>query len=280
MSVPPAPADLPRENVFGHAKKARLILSSLARLRRELGRGLEVLDVGCGNGTALTRFLGTPGDRVLGIDTHGPSIEYATRRFGAPGLEFRQQPAEAVVAEGRSFDAVLFADILEHLPEPGPVLEAGARLLRPRGRILVTIPNGYGPFEIESWLSRLAFFGRASLWAVDYLVAVFNRFVFPGAWTEVVTPPDLPYNAECGHVQFFTQRRLLRLAGSVGLTPVRTVGLNCLSGPYTNYLWAPSRLFCELNARLPEVLPLSLLSAWFFEFAPSGDTLAGRGTPG
>ncbi|HKC13111.1 MAG TPA: methyltransferase domain-containing protein [Vicinamibacteria bacterium] len=275
MSAPDPLAGLPRENVFGHAKKARLVLAALGRLRAERGRGLEVLDVGCGNGEALTRFLGTGGDRVLGIDTHGPSIEYATRNFGTASLEFRQQAAESLLGEGRSFDAILFADVLEHLGEPAPVLEAGARLLRPDGRVLVSVPNGYGPFEIESWLSRLPLLGRASLWAVDHLVALLNRFVFPGAWTEVVTPGDLPYNEDSGHVQFYTRSRLLALARRAGLDVVGATGLSWLSGPYTNYLFAPVRRFCDLNARLADLLPPFMLSAWFFEFGHARPTPAG-----
>ena len=89
--------ELPRENVYGHSRKARLVLDALARLRADRAHGLDVLDVGCGNGSALTRFLGSRADRVLGIDTHAPSIEYAQREFGAEGLAFRQVDCEALL---------------------------------------------------------------------------------------------------------------------------------------------------------------------------------------
>jgi hypothetical protein len=101
---------------------------------------------------------------------------------------------------------------------------------------------------------------------VDHFVALLNRFVFPGAWTEVVAPADLPYNEDSGHVQFYTRSRLLALARGARLELVCGTGLSWLSGPYTNCLFAPVRRFCDLNAHLADLLPLFMLSAWFFEF--------------
>jgi SAM-dependent methyltransferase len=258
--------ELPRENVFGHTKKARLVLAALARLRHQRQRGLDVLDIGCGNGTALTRFLACPGDTVVGIDRHEPSIAYARSHFGAPGMEFHASNLEWLVAEGRRFDAVVLADVLEHVPDPQHLLTSAVQLVREGGRVLVTVPNGFGPFEIESWLSRLPVFGPASLWAVDHFVAVLNRFVFKDAWTAVVSPSDVPYNAECGHVQFFTPGALLRMAAGAGIRSGKPTGLSWLSGPYTNFLFAPSRPFCAFNTWIAERLPLWLVSGWFFEF--------------
>jgi SAM-dependent methyltransferase len=266
--------ELPRENVYGHSRKARLVLEALARLRADRAQGLDVLDVGCGNGRALTRFLASRGDRVVGIDTHVPSIEYARAEFGGEALTFREVDCEALLAEARRFDVIVCADVLEHLPGPEAVLSCVERLLRPGGRLVVTIPNGFGPFELESWLSRLPVFGAASLWVVDHLTAVLNRFVFKGAWTAVVTPLDLPYNAECGHVQFFTRGALVRMAAGCGLTPLRQTGVSWLSGPYTNYLFAPSQLFCRVNAKAAQWLPSWMLSAWFFEFGRTADILS------
>jgi hypothetical protein len=92
-----------------------------------------------------------------------------------------------------------------------------------------------------------------------------------------VVPTDLPYNAESGHIQFFTLAALQRAAGQARLVPVRKAGLSWLSGPYTNYLFAPSRLFCAVNTRLADVLPFWMLSAWFFELARAEETDAPTG---
>ena len=41
----------------------------------------------------------------------------------------------------RPFDAIVFADVLEHLDDPGPMLRAARRWLRPEGTLLASIPN-------------------------------------------------------------------------------------------------------------------------------------------
>jgi 2-polyprenyl-3-methyl-5-hydroxy-6-metoxy-1,4-benzoquinol methylase len=264
MAVRCQPNTLPRENVFGHTKKLKLILDALARLRR--GGPVRVLDIGCGNGSAITRFLGQPRDTIIGIDLHEPSIGYARSRFTRPGTSFLVQDAESLLTEGDRFDAVIFGDILEHLHLPQSVLATGAQLLRPGGLVLATIPNGYGPFEIESWVSRAPLIGRASIKAVDTGVAVLNRFVLRDAWTRVVEAATIaPYNHESGHVQHFTRSRFLSMAKGAGLTLLRTENVSWMSGPYTNYWWAPSAAFCAANTALADRLPHWMASAWYFE---------------
>jgi len=257
---------LPPENVFGHTKKVRLIRESLARLRAELARPIGILDLGCGNGRALTRFLGEPRDRVLGIDSHGPSLAYARRHFAVEGIEFREGTAEELGNVTDRFDVVILADVLEHVTEPDKLLSAAARLLLPGGRVLLTVPNGHGPFEIESAIGRVPLLGRLSLKAVDYFVAFLNRFVFRGAWSRAVgDAAEVPYNEESGHVQFFTRKRILGIARDAGLEEMGQAGLSWLSGPYSNYLFGASRRFCEWNTRVAASLPSWAVSGWLFE---------------
>jgi SAM-dependent methyltransferase len=53
------------------------------------------------------------------------------------------------------FERIVFADLLEHLPDPIPVLAGYRRLLAPGGRLLVSLPN------VAAWTVRLELlFGR------------------------------------------------------------------------------------------------------------------------
>jgi 2-polyprenyl-3-methyl-5-hydroxy-6-metoxy-1,4-benzoquinol methylase len=254
-----------RENVFGHVKKVMLIQAALERLR-ESRPSLSVLDVGCGNGSAVTHHIVTQSDIGLGIDLHEDSIQYAQANFGRAGLRFSNIPIERVTD---SYDAIVFADVLEHVSSPEALLTTARRLLRPNGRVLVTVPNGYGPFEWESALSRLPWVGRVSIRLTDTIVAVLNRFIVKGAWSRVVPDRSVPYNDDSGHIQFFARTRFLDLVKASGFTVVSARNLSLLSGPYTNYFMAPSEQFCRFNNWLADRLPARVASAWFFELKPT-----------
>jgi SAM-dependent methyltransferase len=268
------PVALLRENVNGHTRKVVLFREACERVRaRRSDRRLRILDVGCGSGYAVTRFLGQQGDEVLGIDLYEPNIRYARATFQRPGMRFECRSAESLMAAGTRYDVVVLADILEHLNDPAAVLKSCRGLLSDDGLVLITVPNGFGPFEAESAFARLPVVGRVSLKATDYFVAVLNKFgPLKGKWTEALaeTPADLPYNRDSGHVQFFTLKRVTAISDAAGLHVARTENLSFMSGPFTNYFFGASRAFCRWNVAVAPHLPRRAVSAWFFECAPLG----------
>jgi SAM-dependent methyltransferase len=130
---------------FYHPAPARggALVRGLHRLNnairmREL-RGMEVgrlLDVGCGKG----RFLGAAkeaGWEVLGVEFAPASAEAARRTYG---VEVVVGDFLEVSLEG-DFDVVTMWHVLEHLPHPSAALDRAADLLRPGGRIVISVPN-------------------------------------------------------------------------------------------------------------------------------------------
>ncbi len=256
------------ENVYGHTKKVRLFRESIERFRTmSKNSSLRILDVGCGSGYAVTRFLGKTVDHVMGIDMYPPNIEYAKEHFKHPSLHFLCMDAQTLSTAGEVFDVVVMADVLEHLEDPASILKIAVDLLAPDGRLLVTVPNGKGPFEIESAFSKVPILGSGLLKLLDLFVAMLNKTLMKGAWSRIdeLTPKDLPYNIDCGHVQFFSINDMLRLFSGVGLEVDNTANVSVFSGPFTNYLLAPSQHFCGWNVRIANCLPRSIASAWFFE---------------
>ncbi len=62
--------------------------------------------------------------------------------------------AQALAFRDAVFDGVFCVNLLEHVPEPGVVLNECARMLRPGGRLLAITPNGDLAVLLE-WLERL-----------------------------------------------------------------------------------------------------------------------------
>lgn len=265
---------LPPENVYGHTKKVRLLRNAIERVRQESGRAsLRMLDIGCGSGYAVTRFLGKVGDDVLGIDMYPPNIAYAEAHFKRDGLSFACLDAHSLAGNDRVFDIVVLADVLEHLDDPATILATAVELLAPSGRLLVTVPNGRGPFEIESALSRVHAAGPVLLWLMDRSIAVLDRTVLRGVWSRAAAslPKNLPYNMDFGHVRFFSRSAMLELIHDTGLEVVGSRNISFLSGPFTNYLFSPFPAFCDWNVQVADRLPYWLASAWFFECSKASD---------
>ncbi|MCZ8063754.1 bifunctional 2-polyprenyl-6-hydroxyphenol methylase/3-demethylubiquinol 3-O-methyltransferase UbiG [Silanimonas sp.] len=117
-------------------------------LARQPLRGARVLDVGCGGGL-LSEAMAREGARVLGLDLSPELIDIAklhrlesTQGGAILDLDYRVQAVESLAdAEPGTFDAITCMEMLEHVPEPGSILEACARLLKPGGRLFVSTIN-------------------------------------------------------------------------------------------------------------------------------------------
>jgi SAM-dependent methyltransferase len=101
--------------------------------------GARVLDVGAGSCPYRELFAG---------------CEYKTQDFSAlppgqlGGLGYGQidyvGDASNIPVPDASFDVILCTEVLEHVPDPADVVREFARILKPRGRLLLTAPLGSG----------------------------------------------------------------------------------------------------------------------------------------
>lgn len=102
-----------------------------------LAPGARVLDVGCafGHGTAILarRY------RVAGHDLSSEYIQRARARL--PEVPFTCGSAEALPHLSGSFDGAVLLDVLEHVPDERRVISEIARVVRPGGELIVSVPN-------------------------------------------------------------------------------------------------------------------------------------------
>ncbi len=108
----------------------RTILRPLAR-----GGKLRILDVGCGTGANLV-LLSQYG-AVTGADAYPAALEFCRRRGFS---DLRLCPVEQLDFPDESFDLVTAIELLEHLEDDVRGLRECFRVLRPGGRMLITVP--------------------------------------------------------------------------------------------------------------------------------------------
>jgi SAM-dependent methyltransferase len=124
--------------------------------RLDLRRGMTVLDLGCGEGRHAFEAL-RRGATVVALD-HGRPEVTTTAGWLRAIAEAGEAPAgaHAGVARGdllalpfpdASVDRVIAAEVLEHIPDDRAALSEIARVLRPGGRVAVTVPR-YGPERV------------------------------------------------------------------------------------------------------------------------------------
>lgn len=103
----------------------------------------KVLDVGCGGGI-LSESMALRGADVSGIDMGEAPLSVAKLHQLESGLEinYRRMTAEELAEqEPEQYDVVTCLEMLEHVPEPGNVIEACARLVKPGGQVFFSTIN-------------------------------------------------------------------------------------------------------------------------------------------
>ena len=128
-----------------------LALAALEDLASLLPSGAAVLDLGCGAGVPVTRWLADREFAVTGVDVSARQLELA-RRNVPEGIFLKADMTELVFAPESLEGAVAFHSII-HVPraEQPALLESIHRWLRPGGVFLATMTvSGYEGRE-EDW---------------------------------------------------------------------------------------------------------------------------------
>ncbi len=116
----------------------------LGELEQALPQGGRVLDAGCGRGFYFPLYAAL-GLTAVGIETDPVPVAAARATAARTGAEVVAAQAQALPFDNGSFDAVVLSEVLEHLPDAAPALAEAARVLRPGGLVLITVPNADYP---------------------------------------------------------------------------------------------------------------------------------------
>lgn len=171
-AVPAPAAGCPVTVVGGHADAVRALFDAKAagwpgkyapdgRLTGRLSQfadaagelvaaGGELLDLGCASGELALR-LAAAGYRMTGCDIAPLMLEQAAAadRRGRVSWVRLDPDWRALPFAPESLDAVISASVLEYVADPAAVLRECARVLRPGGTVLCTVPDQTHPVR---WL--------------------------------------------------------------------------------------------------------------------------------
>ncbi len=166
--------------------------------------GLTLLDLGCGEGRHAFEAY-RRGATVLAVDWGQQEVATTTEWLGAIAAA-GEAPAGAAAAAARgdlralpvpdaSVDRVIASEVLEHIPDDRTAFAEIARVLKPGGRVAVTVPR-YGPERI--------------CWALS----------------------DAYHANEGGHIRIYRGDQLWERLATVGLHPTDTHHAHALHAPY------------------------------------------------
>jgi SAM-dependent methyltransferase len=248
-------ARLVRETVYGSRKRLEWIL-------RHVARDDQILEVGCGTGYMLCRPLAKLGYRVNGIDLDAKSIEHGQELLRGDGLDPSILACVPMRASPVRPSVVIASEVLEHLPDVE--LEALLAEIRERlgsgGRLLVTVPNGFGWFEMEQFLWWKLGIGRLLFRSGLCHIVEKTKTRFLGPEAIVAGPPSTLSGSP--HVQRFTLASITRSLRGAGFGVEDAHGSVALSGPFSNLFFAGLEPVLAANGRWGD--RLGRLAAGFF----------------
>ena len=155
----------------------------------------KVLDVGCSTGILGVQIKNKIGAQVIGIEFDEVMANEAKKKIDQVVVGDLEDLDLKKYFKPKSFDCIIFADILEHLSDPWGTLARFTTILDNKGTIIISIPN------------------------VRHFSTIFS-LVFSGYW---------PYRErgihDKTHLRFFTLRNLKEMFQKAGLeiTNIKTV---------------------------------------------------------
>ena len=236
------------ENVYGHAKRLRWIESHTHKQD-------NLIELGCGTGYMITLPLAKQKYSIRGFDFDEKSIEYGKNIFKSEGLDDSLLSSSDITSLNISGDVIILSEVIEHLKdnEIEKLLLNIRSKLKEKGRLLITIPNGYGWFEFESFFWNKMRMGLIleRIGMVEIIHQIKKVF-----WGDAIKQPPHPSTlSDSPHIQRFTLTGIKTILTSNGFEIIEATGSVFFAGPFSNLLFHGVKTFMQLNCFLGGLSP-------------------------
>lgn len=245
------------EDSYGRLKRQSFVEAAIREAQPR-----TVLDFGCGTGAQLTGPLAAefPAISFHGADVDPSTIAWARRHSTLPNLTFGTPDS---LPEDQRFDMIIASEVLEHVDDPPSLLRNLHCRLADGGRLIVTVPNGYGPFEAMALVEALLTLGG--------ILPLLRRLKALMLGPPPVTPDDPATLANSPHINFFTRPALSTLLDNAGFPCLRFQPRTVFCGFVFD--WIVRGRIAHWNARLGDRLPAWCASDWMFVCSKSAPSL-------
>jgi 2-polyprenyl-3-methyl-5-hydroxy-6-metoxy-1,4-benzoquinol methylase len=207
MDETPAKTEAAPQHAFKYTEFQDDPASTHSKIVSLVPPATRVLEFGCATGYMSEVLKNRLGCTVVGVEIDRDAAAIAERHTERVIVGDAEKIDYAAELAGEEFDVVLFADVLEHLKEPGEVLRRVRPFIGENGVVIASIPNIAhasvrlallgGEFRYREWGllddTHLRFFTRASIQDMfeetGYTVTHWMRQRLDVGETEIKVPP-------------------------------------------------------------------------------------------
>jgi 2-polyprenyl-3-methyl-5-hydroxy-6-metoxy-1,4-benzoquinol methylase len=161
-------------------KKLKFIYDAVADYIRESSDPgkLKILEIGCGDGS-ITMPLSAFGGSVTSFDIDDNLVAGVKKEIdkrNIPNVDVSRENAY-YFSRNDKFDIIVASEVLEHLDHPEKVVSNMKAHLVSGGYCIVTVPNGYGPWEISNKIKKALSLRRGGIANAD--ISTCNSSLWP-----------------------------------------------------------------------------------------------------
>ncbi len=236
-------------------KKLKFIFASIYRYASMQDKDIEnlhILEVGCGTG-GIIFSLASLNCQLRAIDINDSLVEYVQNQANQKKIKNLNVTIDNgyTFDDGKIYDVVIASEVFEHVLEPSKLVANISKRMIEGSYLIVTVPNGYGPWELKNRISPLSYLRRL------------NRLCHLLGKSPYVRPDG------SSHCQFYTKTRLVRLFSRYFLKLVHFAKSDSFF-PIVRDFHIKSSVLEKFDIMLADILPFWLTSGWYFVFEMKG----------
>lgn len=230
-----------------YSKKLEFIYKTIEKYSQENNKAikrLDILEVGCGEG-GITIPLSSLGCNIRAFDVDERTIANISKHLNN---NKKINNIKVSVGDGYTFDdkakydIIIASEVFEHVTEPLKLASNIKKRMNANSQIIVTTPNGYGPWEIRNRL-----------------------FIYPltrnNSIRKLFHKPGYVEGSSHEHCQFFTKNELMNLFFQLNFK------LKAFQKSDSIFAALPmGRRMGKLDIKIADILPSCLASGWYFSF--------------